>query len=306
MLNRIIASIMIFLLSVFPNSPFLIRYNQNRMYPGEQKIADMIVEMIKTDNVDEIYKLTSGELKEKNPNLKQELHEMIALVEEDILSYKPDRSGFTDTPTQSSVALNVDIKTSTKWYNINMRYIKSNPYNPELVGIQKFVFHEFWFDSNHNRVIKTSYQIYPEYTTPESVLIVEDAIKENNPEALFNISTGKLTEKYPDLKDLYRKMLDMIDGNFIENNFEINNYISEHWNLRDYTTFPIRCKTDKGTYLVTVNVIEYAYKLPANNPNYGIAGFTLQKINDDGTCKELFSVMDEESWMPFSPHYGIS
>ena len=73
MIRRIYIALIAFLLTLFPWSPSLIAKQQRIDYPGRDKVFEIILEAYETKDVESVYTLFSPEVKEKTPDLKEQI-----------------------------------------------------------------------------------------------------------------------------------------------------------------------------------------------------------------------------------------
>ena len=88
MIRRIYIALIAFLLTLFPWSPSLIAKQQRIDYPGRDKVFEIIIEAFDTKDVESVYALFSLEVKEKTPDLREQISNFLNYL---------DKSEITET-----------------------------------------------------------------------------------------------------------------------------------------------------------------------------------------------------------------
>ena len=81
MIRRIYIALIAFLLTLFPWSPSLIAKQQRIDYPGRDKVFEIILEAYETKDVESVYALFSPEVKEKTPDLKEQISNFLSYLD---------------------------------------------------------------------------------------------------------------------------------------------------------------------------------------------------------------------------------
>ena len=142
MIRRIYIALIAFLLTLFPWSPTLVAKQQRIDYPGKDKVNEIIIDAFDTKDVESVYALFSPEVKEKTPDLREQLSEFFKYFDkEEIVEYS--YGGFRDSSDYS----NYGIRKSYMWdtrelitstcekYLLATNYCIVNNVNPEKVGL---------------------------------------------------------------------------------------------------------------------------------------------------------------------------
>ena len=81
MIRRIYIALIAFLLTLFPWSPSLIAKQQRIDYPGRDQVFEIILEAYETKDVESVYALFSPEVKEKTPDLKEQISNFLSYLD---------------------------------------------------------------------------------------------------------------------------------------------------------------------------------------------------------------------------------
>ncbi|MBO5421925.1 MAG: DUF5104 domain-containing protein [Clostridia bacterium] len=109
-------------------------------YPGQSEAADIIVEAIKSDDVDKIASMFNAQSRDGIEDLNQKIERLISEIDGDILIYESSGSYQKDKVDSgyrySEVGFLIDITTTeNKYYCISVGWIKKCSSNSEKVGI---------------------------------------------------------------------------------------------------------------------------------------------------------------------------
>lgn len=108
-------------------------------YPGESEAADIIVEAIKSDDVDKIEAMFNGESRNGIEDLHKKIENMISAIDGNILSHTSSGSYQKDEVDlgyrYSEVGFNITITTESKSYRLGVGWITKCYSNSEKVGI---------------------------------------------------------------------------------------------------------------------------------------------------------------------------
>ncbi|MBQ7838539.1 MAG: DUF5104 domain-containing protein [Clostridia bacterium] len=141
-MTKIIVTILAVLLTIFPNSGFLLSNYQNLTFLGEDAITDTIVEAINNNDADTIEAMLSQHTKENGENLNQKIKELIAAIDGDIIEYQEHGSGGDGEYSNNGVSIKdkswkILIKTDTgKEYLVCVSWVIVNTSNPQKVGMK--------------------------------------------------------------------------------------------------------------------------------------------------------------------------
>ena len=141
-MKKIIISILVVLLTIFPDSAFLLSNYQNLTFLGEDMITDMIVDAIKNNDADTIESMLSQHTKENGENLNQKIKGLIAVIDGDITEYREHGGGGDGEYSDNDVSIkdkswDIYIKTdSGNEYLVCVSWIIVNTNKPEKVGMR--------------------------------------------------------------------------------------------------------------------------------------------------------------------------
>ena len=141
-MTKIIVTVLAILLTVFPNSGFLLANYQNLTFPGDDVITDTIIEAIKKDDADTIEAMLSQHTKEHGENLNQKIKELIDAIDGEIIEYRDHGSGGDGDYSNNGVSVKdkswkILIKTESKQeYLVCVSWVVVNTINSEKVGMK--------------------------------------------------------------------------------------------------------------------------------------------------------------------------
>ena len=142
MIRRIYIALIAFLLTLFPWSPSLIAKQQRIDYPGRDKVFEIIIEAFDTKDVESVYALFSPEVKEKTPDLREQISNFLNYFDKSRIT-ETHGGGYGDSSDYS----NYGICKSNRWdtrelitstgetYLLATSYWVVNNVNPEKVGL---------------------------------------------------------------------------------------------------------------------------------------------------------------------------
>ncbi len=151
-MTKIIVIILAVLLTIFPNSAFLLSNYQNLSFLGEDAITDIIVEAINNNDADTIEDMLSQHTKENGENLNQKIKELIAAIDGDIIEYYDSGNGGDGAYSNNGVSIKdkswaIYIKTdSDSEYLVCVSWVIVNTINPDKVGMKTI----YLTDTHHN------------------------------------------------------------------------------------------------------------------------------------------------------------
>ena len=152
-MTKLFALIILFLLTIFPNSSYLECQSQQLAFPGEEAACEMITEYIKDNDVEAIYNLYCEEDKQVNENLKEQIQGVINSFDGKILKTKNvpvgHQSDYANNGVyQSKRTFVMDVFTANETYEVYIFWVTVDTESPEKVGLSAITV----YDSESNLV----------------------------------------------------------------------------------------------------------------------------------------------------------
>lgn len=138
-MTKIFATIIAFLLMLFPESGTLLIYQQQLVFPGEKAVAEEIIDAIKDKDVDVLVNMYAEISKSTGEVTKENIENFINGFKGNIIYGEYNGSGSSDKIAygsgRSTRQIKMIIKTSEDTYNIFASWVKVDTENPENVGL---------------------------------------------------------------------------------------------------------------------------------------------------------------------------
>lgn len=134
-----IASILSFLLMIFPNYSLFLGLQQQILFPGEQVVAEQIIDAIVDGDINALVAMYSEESINTGEVTTENIENIINSFEGDINLCKylgAGGSDYSNNGTQKSHRqLKIEIETSEELYVVYATWVISDTENPEKVGL---------------------------------------------------------------------------------------------------------------------------------------------------------------------------
>ena len=139
--KRILAIVFTFLLTIFPNSSYVLGCYQTYTYPGKQVITELIMDAIINEDIDALIGMMSEERRKNIEDLSGKFRKYIDTIEGDIIEYEltggQSGSDLSNNGVRiSKVDWTVTVITEDDEYYIDIFWTSVNNVNPEEVGLQ--------------------------------------------------------------------------------------------------------------------------------------------------------------------------
>ncbi len=160
-IGTFIATILIFLSTIFPNNKGLMMYRQERDN-GLDIYGPVIVEAVKTKDVEMMKGLMCANIKRNVQDLDGKIREMYALIEGDYISSEWDEYGVNSSSHSMSreagtivqEAFNMKLMTTEKQYHIAAVWETVNNIQPEETRIRA-IYLEYYLPKDENGITRT-------------------------------------------------------------------------------------------------------------------------------------------------------
>lgn len=155
-MKKIIISILVVLLTIFPDSAFLLSNYQNLTFLGDDAVTDIIIDAINNNDADTIEAMLSQHTKENGENLNSKIKELIATIDGDIIEYYDSGNGSDGAYSNNGVSIKdkswaIYIKTdSDSEYLVCVSWVIVNTINPDKVGMKTI----YLTDTHHNTLAR--------------------------------------------------------------------------------------------------------------------------------------------------------
>lgn len=158
-MTKILATIIAFLLILFPDSGTLLIYQWQLAFPGEKVVAEDIIDAIKNKDVDTLINMYSESAKSTGEVTKENLENFINAINGDIIESKYNGYDSSDKIAYgsgiSTRQIKIKINTSEDTYNIFVSWVIVDTENPENVGlIQLSLFDSVAYNETHKSIVQ--------------------------------------------------------------------------------------------------------------------------------------------------------
>ena len=138
-MTKIFATIIAFLLMLFPESGTLLAYQQQLAFPGAKVVAEEIVDSIKDGDIETLINMYSESAKNTGEVTIESIESFINFFDSEVVSGKfigADGSDYVNHGTsQSHRQIKIELKTSRERYIMYATWVITDTENPEKVGL---------------------------------------------------------------------------------------------------------------------------------------------------------------------------
>ena len=145
-MKNFIIKVLVFLLTLFPSSEFLLANYQNATYPGPTIITESVMNALKTDDVATLEAMMNTYNKENIEDLHGKISAFIKVIDGEIIEYTLGGGYDKDYSGYSLRSWGENIITDTESYYLIITWIVVNTRSPEKVGLSSITI----FNSNNN------------------------------------------------------------------------------------------------------------------------------------------------------------
>lgn len=138
-MTKIFASIIAFLLMLFPESGTLQIYQWQLSFPGEKTVAEDVSDAIKNNDIETLINLYSESAKKSGEVTKENLEAFISSIKGDIIESKYNGCDSSDKIAYGSGTqtrqIKIRVKTTEETYDVYASWVIVDTENPENIGL---------------------------------------------------------------------------------------------------------------------------------------------------------------------------
>lgn len=138
--KRILAIVFTFLLTIFPNSSYVLGCYQTYTYPGKQVITEQVMDAIINEDIDALIGMLSEESRNNIEDLPGKFREFIDAIDGAIIEYERKPVGSASDLSNNGVRISrenwaIDMNTSNGEYRVRIYWTSVNNVRPGEVGM---------------------------------------------------------------------------------------------------------------------------------------------------------------------------
>ena len=156
--KRILAIVFTFLLTVFPNSSYVLGCYQTYTYPGKQVITEQVMDAIINEDTDALIGMLSEESRNNIEDLPDKFREFLDAIDGEIIEYESAGGQSGSDLSNNGVRISrrsweVDLTTENNDYRVCVYWTAVNNVNPEEVGLQGISLYKYDDDGGLNEFL---------------------------------------------------------------------------------------------------------------------------------------------------------
>ena len=164
--KRILAIVFTFLLTIFPNSSYVLGCYQTYTYPGKHVITEQVMVAIINEDIDALIGMMSEESRNNIEDLPGKFREFIDAIDGEIIEYERKPVGSASDLSNNGVRISregwaVEISTEDRLYRMYISWTSVNNVRPEEVGMQGIRLFEVNENDSENELLVKIHYTYP-------------------------------------------------------------------------------------------------------------------------------------------------